>query len=226
MSELGQDERRILRFIERYSNQRAFSPTIEEIRVGVEIKSKDHVHRDLRELEKLDYVKIERGTSRGIVLLRTADAYPIIPGGWRIPVLGFISAGKPIPVPDANAQPIDWVDVTRAMLADTEHVFALRVRGDSMIDALVNDGDTIMLKRQETAQNGELVAVRLKNDPTNLGTTLKRFYHRRNRVWLQPENPTLRAKAYKPSAIEIQGKVLCVIRTMPHSNAGTAVRVR
>jgi len=179
MSELGQDERRILRFIERYSNQRAFSPTIEEIRVGVEIKSKDHVHRDLRELEKLD-----------------------------------------------NAQPIDWVDVARAMLVDTEHVFALRVRGDSMIDALVNDGDTIMLKRHETAQNGELVAVRLKNDPTNLGTTLKRFYHRRNRVWLQPENPTLRAKAYKPSAIEIQGKVLCVIRTMPHSNAGTAVRVR
>jgi repressor LexA len=166
MSELGEDERRILRFIERYSNQRAFSPTIEEIRVGVEMKSKD------------------------------------------------------------NAQPTDWVDVTRAMLADTEHVFALRVRGGSMIDALVNDGDTIMLKRQETAQNGELVAVRLKNDPTNLGTTLKRFYHRRNRVWLQPENPTLRAKAYKPSAIEIQGKVLCVIRTMPHSNAGTAVRVR
>ena len=226
MSELGHDERTILRFIERFTNQRAFSPTIEEIRVGAAMKSKDHVHRDLKRLEKLGYVKIERRASRGIILLRTADDYPIIPGGYRIPILGFISAGKPIPLPDANIPPIDWADTTRAMLGDSENVFALRVRGNSMIDALVNDGDTIILKRQEIAQNHELVAVRLKNDPTNLGTTLKRFYRRKNRVWLQPENPTLRAKSYKSSAIEIQGKVLCVIRKMPHCDSGTAVRVR
>ncbi|MEW5720589.1 MAG: transcriptional repressor LexA, partial [Chloroflexota bacterium] len=212
MLELGHDERNILRFIERFCNQRAFSPTIEEIRVGAAMKSKDHVHRDLKRLEQLRYVKIERGASRGIVLLRTADGYPIIPGGYRIPILGIIAAGKAIPLPEANAQPIDWVDATRAMLGDSENVFALRVRGNSMIDALVNDGDTIILKRQETAQNRELVAVRLKNDPTNPGTTLKRFYRYKNRVCLQPENPTLKAKYYKPTEVEIQGKVLCVIR--------------
>jgi repressor LexA len=100
----------------------------------------------------------------------------------------------------------------------------VRVRGNSMIDALVNDGDTVVMKKQDTARNGELVAVRLKKDPTSIGVTLKRFFRRNGHVWLQPENPMLDARQYKSTDVEIQGKVLCVIRHLPTGKAGRPLR--
>ena len=114
-----------------------------------------------------------------------------------------------------SAPPIDWIQVTRQMLPDSEGAFALRVRGNSMIDALVNDGDTIILRQQSFARNGELVAVRLRKDPTNPVTTLKRFYRINGHVLLKPENPTFKQIRAKADEVEIQGKVLYVIRDIP-----------
>lgn len=225
MQELGQHERDILHFIERYSNKFGFSPTFEEIKAHTGIRSKDHVSRDLNWLTQRGYLRIARRVSRGITLLRTADGYPVSAGSYRIPIYGCISAGSPMPLPDANTIAIDWVQVTRAMIPDSEGVFALRVRGNSMIDALVNDGDTVLMKKQATASNGNLVAVRLKKDPTNVGTTLKRFYRKNGRVLLQPENPTLRPREYKPSDVEVQGIVLCVIRNIPSGRADNTLRL-
>lgn len=217
MNALGEHERSILRFIEKYQNKFGRTPSYEEIRQGTGMSSKDHVYRDVKTLEDRKYVRRERSISRGITLLRTADGYPVTPHAYSIPVMGAIAAGNPIPLPEGTPTAPDWIEITRAMIPDAEDVFAVRVRGNSMIDALVNDGDTVVMKKQETAKNGELVAVRLKNDPTNIGITLKRFYRRDGHVWLRPENPTLGARKYKTSDVEIQGKVLCVIRNIPNS---------
>jgi repressor LexA len=211
LAELDHHARTILRFIERYQTKHGFSPTYEEIRVGAEMSSKDHVSRDLKRLAQLAYIQIKRKASRGIVLLQTADGYPVIPGGYRIPVRGYITAGQPIPLPDANSAPIEWIDVMRTMIPDPEGIFALRVRGDSMIDALVNDGDTVILRATHLATNGDFVAARLRNDPTNLETTLKVFYRDGNQIKLQPRNPKLYPRWYDPNDVEIQGKVFCVI---------------
>ena len=129
------------------------------------MSSTDHVYRDVRSLEQAKYLKRDRGISRGITLLRTADGYPVNPNAYAIPILGTIAAGNPIPLPDSTwTAASDWIDITRGMIPDAEDVFAVRVRGNSMIDALVNDGDTVVMKKQDTARNGELVAVRLKKE--------------------------------------------------------------
>jgi repressor LexA len=89
-------------------------------------------------------------------------------------------------------------------------MYVLQVSGDSMIDALVNNGDYVVMEHTRTAENGDMVAVWLKRKHA---TTLKRLYRRDGWIVLRPENPTLREKRYRPSDIEIQGKVMCIIRT-------------
>jgi repressor LexA len=219
MSGLDEHERRILRCIERYQNRFGRTPSYEEIRVLTGMSSKDHVYRDVKALEQMGYLQCEPSISRGITLLRSADGYHITPHSVSIPVLGHASAGEPIPLVDDGNTPLDWIEMARSMLPDSEGVFAVRVRGNSMIDALVNDGDTVVMTKQETARNGELVAVRIKNDPTNPGITLKRFFRRNGHVWLKPENQELRAKKYAAGDVHIEGKVLCVIRNIPASKA-------
>ncbi len=217
MDGLSTDEREILHCIERYQNQFGRTPSYEEIRVWTGMSSKDHVFRDVRTLEEKGYLHCERGISRGITLLRTANGYPVRSHSISIPTLGYIAAGEPIPLPEVDAAPLDWVQIAREMLPDSEDVFAVRVRGNSMMDALMNDGDTVLMKKQDTARDGELVAVRLKNDPTNQGITLKRIFRQDGHILLQPENPALRAHQYPANQVEIQGKVLCVIRNIPNT---------
>ena len=224
MGGLNQHERDIWRFIERYWNKEGISPSVEDIRAGIGMKSKDHVHRDLKSLEKRQYLRIKRGVSRGILLLKTTDGFPITSNGFSIPIWGVITAGSPIPLPDPNLPPLDWIDITRAMIPDPENAFALRVRGSSMIDALINDGDIVVLRRQATAQNGDLVAARLWKDPTNSETTLKRFFREGDQILLKPENPAYQPIPAKPNEVEIQGKVIYVMRNTAH-NGKTTLRV-
>lgn len=224
MNELSQHERDMLRFIERYWNRHGISPSIEDIRAGVGMRSKDHVHRDFKPLEKRKYLRIKRGKSRGIILLTTSDGFPITSNGISIPLWGVITAGGPIPLPDPTLPPLDWIDITRAMIPDPENAYALRVRGTSMVDALINDGDIVVLRRQETAQNGDLVAARLWKDPTNPETTLKRFFREGDEILLKPENPAYEPIPAKPGEVEIQGKVIYVMRNTARGNK-TALRV-
>ncbi len=215
MSGLDEHGRRILRFIERYQNRFGRTPSYEEIRVEIGLSSKNHVYRDVKALEHMGYLQREMGISRGITLLRTADGYAVTPQSVSIPVLRHALVAKTMPLVDDGDAPTDWIELTRAMLPDSEGVFAVRVSGDSMIDALVHDGDTVVMTRQDTACNGELVAVRIKNDHTNSGLSLKRYYRRNGHVWLKPENPELTAKMYATRDVQVEGKVLCVIRNIP-----------
>jgi repressor LexA len=129
----------------------------------------------------------------------------------QIPLLGKIAAGKPIQVPEAGLEPYDMLSLSRELVPDQEGLFALEVKGTSMIDALINDGDIVVMKRQESAQNGEMVAVWLKEEKE---TTLKRLYRERNRIRLQPMNPTMKPFYADPRNVEVQGKVVLVIRQL------------
>ena len=128
----------------------------------------------------------------------------------QIPIWGRIVAGEPLPVPEDNAFPDETVDIAVGMLGDTSDVYALEVEGNSMVDALINSGDVVLMKRQTTARNGDMVAALLRGEET----TLKRFYLEGNRVRLQPANPTM-DPIYAPARdVEIQGKVIMVIRRL------------
>jgi repressor LexA len=124
--------------------------------------------------------------------------------------LGTIAAGLPIATGDPD--PDDYLELTRDIVAEQDGLFALKVAGTSMIDALVNDGDIVILKQQNEARNGEMVAVWLRDRDE---TTLKRFYRENGHVRLQPANPALAPIYVHPSAVEVQGRVVAVIRQSP-----------
>jgi repressor LexA len=137
----------------------------------------------------------------------------------HIPILGPIAAGIPIPVPDPQAayiaDEIDGVDVARSLLPEREksrELFALKVQGDSMIDAMINDGDIVIIKSSIDASNGDMVAVWL---PARDETTLKYFFKEKERYRLQPANPTMQPIFIeKNEPLEIKGKVVMVIRKL------------
>ena len=208
MVELTRIDYDILRVIESY-NEQYRSPSLEEIgkRVGL---AKSNVHEHLEILKAQGFIDIQSGKSRTIRLLITADGPRFKPNVFLIPLYGTITAGEPIPLPDSRA-PLDWIEVARTAIADARAVFALRVRGDSMIDALVNDGDIVLLKNSRRVRDGDSVAVRILKDPTNPETTLKEFHREKGEIKLQPRNPTMDARWYKPHEIEIMGIVIYVL---------------
>ena len=129
-----------------------------------------------------------------------------------IPVIGQIAAGIPIPAPDDLDQSDEVISISADLLPAGGHeVFALRVKGLSMIDALINDGDIVLLRHQETCENGDTVAAWLKDEKE---TTLKKFYFEGDRVRLQPANSTMEPIYTSPDNVEIQGKLVTVFRSM------------
>ena len=130
----------------------------------------------------------------------------------QIPVIGQIAAGQPIPVPDdtLHAEGDEAIEMSADFLPDSGRgLFALRVKGLSMIDALINDGDIVLLRKQATCENGDTVAVWLKDQKE---TTLKRFYLEGDKVRLQPANVTMDPIFTPANNVEIQGKLVSVVR--------------
>lgn len=210
---LHSHERRILRFLERYYLESGLSPSFEEIRAAVNLTSKDHVYRDLNMLEEKGFIERDRGRSRTIRLVRCVDGQPFDADGFEVPLCGAIAAGQPIPVPDdsASRNTHETVRLTRDIVRERDGVYALRVQGNSMVDALIHDGDIVVLRRQEEADNGDMVAVWLER---NGETTLKRFHHEGERIRLQPENHTMPPIYADPRDVHIQGRVVAVVRQL------------
>lgn len=211
LSKLSEHERRILRFIEKCLRESSIAPTFEEIRQGVKLASKDHVSRDLKRLAAKGFIELIPRKARGIRLLRTVEGWPFSPTTFHVPLLGTIAAGEPIPVPQESSSPLSYevIELTRAIVKDQGDIYALKVKGDSMIDALINDGDIVIMHHQARVENGEMAAVWLTDRQE---TTLKRFYHEGDRVRLQPENRHMKPIFVSPQQVEIQGKVIAVIR--------------
>jgi repressor LexA len=204
-------QEKILDFIRRFANEHGFPPTIREIGEDVGISSTSVVNYNLNVLEKKNYIERDKNVSRG---LRLTEAYEeqIMPSQdvAHIPIWGRIVAGEPLPVPDEDSFPDETVEIAVGMLGDTSDVYALEVEGNSMIDALIHSGDVVLMKRQTQARNGDMVAALLRGEET----TLKRFYLEGDRVRLQPANPTMEP-IYAPARdVEIQGKVIMVIRRL------------
>ena len=211
---LGERHQKILEFIQDYQRKYKHPPSIREIGENCGISSTSVVNYYLDQLEKNGYIERDRKISRG---LRVTGANASV-DTLRIPILGPIAAGLPLPelqpginyLTDSEAHA---VDVARNLLPSKEkgtELYALEVKGDSMIDAMINDGDIVVMKRADEARNGEMVAVWLPRDNE---ATLKYFFKEKDRYRLQPANPTMKPiYINKEEPLEIKGKVVMVIR--------------
>jgi len=209
MREQSTKQTRILDFIRYFIDEHDYPPSIRQIQEACEISSTSVVDYNLRALEKNGHIRRDRDVSRGIELVGKR------PRVISVPIIGTIAAGQPIPVPSADTwrnEDSDTIDVTPDTIGNREDVYALRVKGDSMIDALVNDGDIVLMQSAGTAQNGEMVAAWLKNEQE---ATLKRFYREGDRVRLQPANRTMAPIYTEASNIQVQGKVIHISRDNP-----------
>ncbi len=226
---LGPRHEKILAYMETYQRQFGFPPAIREICDQTQISSTSVVNYYLDQLEKWGYIKREKNISRGITILKNAlgvlldeKIRPLtnaVEDLFRIPVIGRIVAGLPVPVPASDLNyfdPESAISIARSLLPPREKLedlFALEVQGDSMIDAMVNDGDLVIMKRAQEARNGEMVAIWLLDRDE---TTLKYFYREGTKVRLQPANKTMQPIIIDdPRVVQIQGKVLMVVRRLP-----------
>ena len=193
-------EQRMLDYIFHYLQSQGYSPAFEEIKEALGLRSKSWVSRHLKKLKAEGRLDLTPNTPRSIRLAG--------PPTFRVPILGHIAAGQPISFGDWERE---FIGLTSDIVREQEELYALRVRGNSMMDALVYDGDLVIMKHQRDADDGDMVAVRLIDENE---TTLKRFYREKSSVRLQPANPTMEAMYYHPSNVEVQGKVVAVIRQM------------
>ncbi len=214
---LSERQRNILRFMQRYMDKNGFPPTIREIGEATGINSTSVVNYNLNKLVTEGYLERSDRVSRGLRLVGeipgTRRAVKTAIAAVRVPVVGQIVASAPVPVPeDAYFSDEDMLEVTQDMLRgnDPTQTYALRVKGDSMIDAMVRDGDVIILRRQEIAYDGDMVAIWLKGRGE---TTLKYFYNEGGgRVRLQPAHPSMQPIYVSAEECMVQGKVLSILR--------------
>lgn len=211
---LGERHKKILAFLKEYQDGEGYPPTIREIGEATGISSTSVVNYYLDQLEKMGKIERQRKISRGV---RLANQNPL-GEMFRVPVAGRIVAGEPIPVPASDFSYFDTdtsVDIASSLLPaaqKSEELFALEVDGDSMIDAMVSDGDIVVMKPTNNASNGDMVAVWL---PDKDETTLKYFYKEKDGYRLQPANPTMDPiMVSKDEPLEIKGKVVMVVRQM------------
>lgn len=211
MKELSRRQRAILDFIETFLVDNDYPPTIRDIQHELGISSTSVVDYNLKVLEGRNLIRRNKNISRGIELVgRTHARGNII----SIPVIGQIAAGLPIPVPGdlEGSDAAELIELSGDLVPDGgRDLFALRVKGHSMVDALINDGDIVLLRKQETCENGETVAVWLKDQKE---TTLKRLYREGDRVRLQPANVTMEPIFTPADNVAIQGKLVTVVRAL------------
>ncbi len=226
---LSERQKAILNFIEKFIDQNGYPPTIREIGEACKIRSTSVVNYNLNKLREAGWLERTAEKSRGIrvvrrrtplpgvlreVKLRVSDALNVV----RVPLVGRIVASEPVMLPGSDFgeyydPDVDMIGVPQDMLRglDSSDVYALRVKGKSMIDALIDDGDVVILRKQQTCHDGDMVAVWL---PERAETTLKAFYDEGTRIRLQPRNPSMEPIYVHPNNCQIQGKVLGIVRML------------
>ncbi|HEY9075614.1 MAG TPA: transcriptional repressor LexA [Anaerolineaceae bacterium] len=236
-NDLGERHRKILEFLTTFQEENGYPPTIREIGYEIGVKSTSLIDYYLNQLKEWNYIDRDDRISRSIRVIKPAPQQTVtfastvgnainakvsrvvdtINDLLSIPVIAEIKAGTPLVVGDEFDSDYT-VEIARSMLPPREKVselYALRVSGDSMIDAMVNDGDIVIMKKAQEARNGEMVAV-LLNDKKE--TTLKYFYKEHGQIRLQPANPTMEPIIVQnPAELMIQGKVVMVVRQVWHA---------
>ncbi len=183
-------QKEMLAFIEDFINNNGYPPTYEEIRVGLNISTKSLVNYHLAALEKAGFLTRSPNTPRGIRL--TGESETI-----RVPFMG------------QGLDTQEAIELTYDIVPDGQNLYAFKIQGDSMLEALVDEGDIVIMQPHSQAQNGEMVAVWLLEQGR---TTFSRYYRENGHVRLQPDNPTMGPLIVKPDQLQIQGKVVAVIR--------------
>jgi repressor LexA len=202
---------RIIEYIAATLRARGYPPSVREIATAVGLASTSAVHHHLSALERDGY--LERGATQSRALrltpaaaLRSGLGGELVPqvaeDAFRLPVIGEIAAGGPIEAYQDATETLSVPDV----LAARGDAYVLRVRGDSMVDAHITDGDFVIIRPQETARNGDIVVAQVEEN----AVTLKRFYKEKGRIRLQPANDAYPPQFYDD--VRIQGKLIGVIR--------------
>jgi len=209
MPRVSDTRSRILNFIRRFLDRRGYAPTVRDIARGCNISTPSVVQYHLNMLEEQGFIRRDPAVFRSIQLVeRKREAVS------SVPLLGTIAAGSPIPVPAPDSwttTPEEIIQLTGELTQDKKDIYALRVKGTSLVDAFVDDGDIVIIQQITTVEDGELAAVWLK---TRQEVTLKKLYREKGLIRLQPANKTMQPMYFAPEEVEIQGKVIAVLRKL------------
>ena len=212
MKSLSQKQRSIIDFVKRFWLDNSYPPTVRDILNGCNISSTSVVDYNLDILQREGYIRRHPGISRGIELITESPARL---QSLKVPVIGQIAAGEPIPVPAPDTWDTvassETIDVPEDLTGGRNGIYALKVKGKSMIDALINDGDIELMQYVNVVENGETAAVWLKSEKE---VTLKKVYREKSRIRLQPANSRMKPLYVSPDNVEIQGRVIAVIRQL------------
>ena len=212
MKPLSSRQQQIIDFIRRFWLARGYPPSVRDIVSSCNISSTSVVDYNLNILERQGHIRRHSGISRGIELMTRPLS---LEDSLKIPIIGQIAAGEPIPVPapdtwDAAASS-ETMEVTADLIRGRTGVYALKVKGSSMVDALINDGDIVLMQYVNSVENGEMAAIWLRAEKE---ATLKKVYLEPGHVRLQPANSQMKAIYTEPDNVEIQGRVIAVIRQL------------
>jgi len=195
---LTERQRRVYEFLRDYVRREGVSPSYEEIRRVLGFRSHNSVYKHLKQLERKGYVRSPWGNrKRALEVVERGRPAP------AIPLAGLVAAGRPIEAIEQR----DLIEVPESFLGTGEH-FALRVHGDSMVDDGIHDGDLIIVRKQETAENGQTAVVLVRGE----AATVKRFYSRGPVVELRPSNPAMAPMEIRADEVAIQGVVIGLLR--------------
>ncbi|MCX7970820.1 MAG: transcriptional repressor LexA [Negativicutes bacterium] len=197
---LGAKQRQILDYISQVLQDKGYPPSVREIAAATGLASTSSVHAHLQKLESLGLIRRDAAKFRSIAL---TDDHPLLRSACNLPKLGAISAGQPL-LAEENIEeylplPLDWADYDR-------DAFILTIHGDSMINAGICDGDLVIVRPQNDANNGDIVAALIDDEQA----TVKRFYRRGRQIVLQPENDAY--QPLSPQNVRIIGKVVGLYR--------------
>lgn len=195
-------QRQILEFIQQFIQSNGYAPTLKQIAQAIGVSSLATVHEHLAALEAKGLIRKQSGRNRSVELV-DSDVDFLSEKTMQVPILGFIAAGAPIePYSDPNAM----MSIAPSFASGKKRVYVLQVRGDSMIEDKIQDGDYVICEETETANNGDIVVALLDNGMA----TLKRYFKEATRIRLQPANATMQPIFVKN--VRIQGKVVGLIR--------------
>jgi|TARA_B100000925_G_scaffold10472_1_gene7487 repressor LexA len=203
-------QEKLLKFIIDYQKENNVTPSFDEMKDGLDLKSKSGIHRIVSALEERGYIKKLNNRARAIEIIKNVNLIDTESGKNKnniisIPILGKIAAGLPI---EAISDNTNYIELPETLLKKGEY-FILNVEGDSMIEAGIFDGDQVVIRKANDANNGEIVVALIDNNEA----TLKRIFKRGQQVALQPENSNYKTVIYGPDRIQIQGVLKHLIRS-------------
>ncbi len=196
---LTRQQDRILQFLRTHLARHGHGPSLEEIGTAVGIRSKGTVHRHVQALIDKGYLQREARSWRSLRLTDTPTPSPAV-----LPLVGRIAAGRPIEAIEGQ----DEINLAEVLMGPGRYV--LQVRGDSMVEAGILDGDLVVIQQQDTADDGDIVVALIDDEEA----TLKRLRHTPNgQIWLIPENPAMQPMTYPPERVRIQGVLVGQFRS-------------